>query len=491
MGDEDLRKAADGRHPQRDSGLQRPVVVHGTRQRSGTDAHRPPQRQAVVHAQTQIGMKTGQDRGHLRRDVVDRDGAATLAVGQRDAEEHLACRQIRTEGGGPDTAAQYAGIFTFDVESGERAPAPEAPPRCVLLFSGRDIEGIPGRHHANRGARTPPARRRVVRSPLHRPAVPRAPHPLVECIHDLSRRRTAEVPDPVRRHSIHRLEGAVLVVPDGPGTLTVGQRRIARIAQPDREDLVPFLLVVGEHRHRDRLPRLAGREGQPPTGGRVVRACRRRPVRCPKVHGHRCTALSAEAHGERRAPSILGHRHVVDDQRRQPGGGRGPIGAIVGVIIVSVIVPDRPRPLRVDRRRVAYVAQRHRERLGPLPPRCHPAPAPRSPSGSRPAGRPASHPWPRSPHQQSPSSPTSDTRRSPHRAPRVLGDRHVVDGQLRKTGWKPRRRSPRLRDAQRRVARAAQRHCEDLVPFHLVVIKHLDRDRLPRLAGLERRHSWS
>ena len=235
-GREDLRQAADGRHPQGDSGLHRPVVVHGTRQRSGSDAHRPPQRQAVVHAQTQIGMKTGQDRGHLRRDVVDRDRAATLAVGQRDAEEHLACRQIRTEGGGPDTAAQYAGIFTFNVESGERAPAPEAPPRCVLLFSGRDIEGIPGRNDANRGARTPPARRRVVRSHFHRPAVPRAPHPLVEYIHDLSRRRTAEVPDPVRRHAIHRLEGAVLVVPDGAGTLMVGQRRIARIAQPDRED---------------------------------------------------------------------------------------------------------------------------------------------------------------------------------------------------------------------------------------------------------------
>ena len=316
-----MRQAADGRHPERDSGVPG-LVVHRKRHRSGTDADRPPQRQAIVHAQTQIGMEPGQCRGHLVRDIVERDRTAAPAVGQRDAEEHPACRQIRTDRGGPNTAAQDTCVFALNVESGKRAPAPEAPSRRVLLRRGRAVEGTPRRNHAKRGARAAPARRRVVRHPFQRPADSSAPHPLVECIHHLSRHRTAEELEPFR-----------IIVRDGRGRPAVCQCGIARIAQPDGEGLVVLVLVlvVVGHLDRDRLPRVAGLERQHTIGCRVVRAGTRRPVRRLVRHGHPRGALFAQPYGEHRAPVPLGHRHVVDRQRRQWGGG-GPSPSLSTIV---------------------------------------------------------------------------------------------------------------------------------------------------------------
>jgi hypothetical protein len=72
------------------------------------------------------------------------------------------------------------------------------------------------------------------------------------------------------------LSTRLIVVEDRPDATTLGEQRVGAIpGQLEVEVLVGFLLAVPLDNDRDRLRRLAGREGQRPGPGDIVAVARR------------------------------------------------------------------------------------------------------------------------------------------------------------------------------------------------------------------------
>src|SRR5207244_2869063 len=107
-----------------------------------------------------------------------------------------------------------------------------------------------------------------------------------------------------------------VIVADGAGPLAVGELRVDRVGQVDEERLVGLRRGVAVHRHRDRLARVAGVEGEVAARGLVVVVDRgRRAVSRSEVDGHRQGAGEGDTDGEDRAGRAtvaLYPGHIVD-----------------------------------------------------------------------------------------------------------------------------------------------------------------------------------
>ena len=131
-----------------------------------------------------------------------------------------------------------------------------------------------------------------------------------------ARHRAPEAREPRLGHRVGVL--------DGPGYRGVGDVRARGVRERELERLLALVMVVVEHRHRDRLRGLARREVERAGSRRVVVARRRRRVRGGVVHHHRsgCGMREADHEVERHARAFLHARVGHRDRRRALHRGR-------------------------------------------------------------------------------------------------------------------------------------------------------------------------
>ena len=170
---------------------------------------------------------------------------------------------------------------------------------------------------------------------------------------------------------------------DRPGRLAVRQPPARGVRQRQRHRLPALVVIVVEHRDRDRLRGLARREAERAAGGGIVGARRGRAVRRGVVHRHRAGRRPAERDREgQRLARVLMHPGVGHRDPHRPGDGRrhGALKpAAVRGLHRSAWQPHRHRRVRVrldgDRpalivplrlaARPRDVTVRHRERRVP------------------------------------------------------------------------------------------------------------------------------
>ena len=236
---------------------------------------------------------------------------------------------------------------------GERAPGIDRVGR-----QRREVDALPAQRHL-RAARRP---RQAAR---HR-------------VHHLARHRATEARQP---HLLHRAG-----VDDRARRNPVGDHRPRGVQEPQREGLLALVDRVVEHRHRDRLLRLARVEGELALARRVVRARRRAAVGGRIRHRHRRVRRPAQPHREvqrrtrRLAYPRVRHRHRNRTlNHRRDGVGEPPPRLALGA--------DRPghRARTPRKKRDRHVPDRCRpyRHLEQVAPAVH-APAARdTPAGHR------------------------------------------------------------------------------------------------------------
>ena len=141
-----------------------------------------------------------------------------------------------------------------------------------------------------------------------------------------------------------------VVVDDRARRTPVLQGRAAGVSQRHQERLVRLVERVVLRRHRDDLPRSAGREGERTRCGVEVLADGCRSADCPVAHRHGLFARRAEPYREARRLS-LDHRGIHNGKRRQRHRHS------------HVVVDDRARRTPVLQGRADRVVQPHRERF--------------------------------------------------------------------------------------------------------------------------------
>ena len=286
----------------------------GHRHLARAEAEKPPGGEPLARLEAHIGI-------HARQAALDRpplarlrllEGALALAHRDRETREPAPPLRIRADDAGEDLAVDAHGAhlgFALAVEAAHRRPAPggkartgaaaivqgqvERAPEQQLAArhrpgrraaaSARAVPGaaVPVRPCARRGraARRGTGRRpkgpgeaghrllenRAIVGPREIDALPaqrdprtreRSGQPSGHRVHHMARHRVPEARQP---HLLQRI-----AVRHRPRRFRIREVCARGVREPEREGLLAFVDQIVQHRHRDRLLRLARRKGQGP-----------------------------------------------------------------------------------------------------------------------------------------------------------------------------------------------------------------------------------